>query len=205
MRECWESCACGPFRSGGGFWSILRGEGSYHISVLINKSHLFLFWNQQLVGKTVKGQSLVNKGSRQIKFSAKLWILSQRGGGKGGSPLSPNGSLFRDPGPFLVFWVPIGSLFIFQGLYFQCFGIIHAKNVNLVCMYTTMSYLDLSVMSNDLNLYHTYHPLCCEVMLHTLELFPNFDFYVCYVGYSSGDGVNILVDCGDSRSIYWGH
>ena len=47
--------------------------------------------------------------------------------------------------------VPIGSLFIFQGPYFQCFGIIHAKNVNLVCMYTTMSYLDLSVMSDDLH------------------------------------------------------
>ena len=46
-------------------------------------------------------------------------------------------------GAFLAFWVPIGSLFIFQGPYFQCFGFIHAKNVNLVCMYTIMSYLDL--------------------------------------------------------------
>ena len=34
--------------------------------------------------------------------------------------------------------VLIGSLFIFQGPYFHCFGFIHAKNVNLVCMYTTM-------------------------------------------------------------------
>ena len=42
-------------------------------------------------------------------------------------------------GTFLAFWVPIGSLFIFQGPYFQCFGFIHAKYVNLVCMYTTMS------------------------------------------------------------------
>ena len=49
-----------------------------------------------------------------------------------------------------LFWVPIGPLFIFQGPYFQCFGFIYAKNVNSVCMYTTMSYLDLSVMSNDL-------------------------------------------------------
>ena len=32
---------------------------------------------------------------------------------------------FRDRvpiGTFLTFWVPIGSLFIFQGPYFQCFG-----------------------------------------------------------------------------------
>ena len=40
---------------------------------------------------------------------------------------------------FLAFWVPIGSLFIFQGPYFQCFGFIHAKNVNSVCMYTAVS------------------------------------------------------------------
>ena len=31
---------------------------------------------------------------------------------------------------FLTFWVLIGSLFIFQGPYFQCFGFIHVKNVN---------------------------------------------------------------------------
>ena len=39
---------------------------------------------------------------------------------------------------FLAFWVLNGSLFIFQGPYFHCFGFTHAKNVNLVCMYTTM-------------------------------------------------------------------
>ena len=39
---------------------------------------------------------------------------------------------------FLAFWVLNGSLFIFQGPYFHCFSFIHAKNVNLVCMYTTM-------------------------------------------------------------------
>ena len=59
-------------------------------------------------------------------------------------------------GTFLAFWVLIGSLFIFLGPYFQCFGFIHAKNVNLVYMYTTMSYLDLSVMSNDLHCYYSY-------------------------------------------------
>ena len=44
-------------------------------------------------------------------------------------------------GTFLALWVPIGSLFIFQGPYFQCFGSIHAKNVNSVCncIYTAMS------------------------------------------------------------------
>ena len=36
---------------------------------------------------------------------------------------------------FLAFWVLIGSLFILQGPYFHCFGFIHAKNVNSVCMY----------------------------------------------------------------------
>ena len=39
---------------------------------------------------------------------------------------------------FLAFWVLNGSLFIFQGPYFHFFGFIHAKNVNSVCMYTTM-------------------------------------------------------------------
>ena len=33
----------------------------------------------------------------------------------------------------MAFWVPIGSLFIFRGPYFQCFGFIPAKNVNSVC------------------------------------------------------------------------
>ena len=59
---------------------------------------------------------------------------------------SPKGPYFRDRvliGTFLTFWVPIGSLFIFQGPYFQYFGYIHAKNVNSVCMYATMSELDL--------------------------------------------------------------
>ena len=38
---------------------------------------------------------------------------------------SEKGPYFRDRvpiGTFLTFWVPIGSLFIFQGPYFQCFG-----------------------------------------------------------------------------------
>ena len=84
------------------------------------------------------------------------------------------GPYFRDRvliRTFLAFWVPIGSLFIFQGPYFQCFGFIHAKNVNSVCMYTTMSYLDLSVMSNDLHCYYTY--ICCEVMLHVFIIKDN--------------------------------
>ena len=39
---------------------------------------------------------------------------------------------------FFVFWVLNGSLFIFQGPYYHFFGFIHTKNVNSVCMYTTM-------------------------------------------------------------------
>ena len=38
----------------------------------------------------------------------------------------------------LTFWISIGSLFISQGLYFQCFGLIHVKNVNTFCMSTVM-------------------------------------------------------------------
>ena len=38
-------------------------------------------------------------------------------------------------GPFWRF----GSLFIFQGPYFQCFDYIYAENINSVCMNTTMS------------------------------------------------------------------
>ena len=38
---------------------------------------------------------------------------------------SQKGPYFRDRvpiGTLLTFWVPIGSLFIFQGPYFHCFG-----------------------------------------------------------------------------------
>ena len=38
---------------------------------------------------------------------------------------SPKGPYFRDRvpiGTFLTFWIPIGSLFIFKGPYFHCFG-----------------------------------------------------------------------------------
>ena len=45
------------------------------------------------------------------------------------------GPYYRDrvpTGTFLAIWIPTGSLFICQGPYFQCFGFIHAKNVNSV-------------------------------------------------------------------------
>ena len=58
---------------------------------------------------------------------------------------------YRDP--FWHFGSLLGLYLFFQGSFFQCFGLIHAKNVNLICMYTTMSYLDLTVMSNDLSRY----------------------------------------------------
>ena len=57
-----------------------------------------------------------------------------------------------------------GSLLIFQGSYFQCFGFIYRKNVNSVCMHTTMIYRGLSVMSNVLHCIVIIH-ICCEVML----------------------------------------
>ena len=62
--------------------------------------------------------------------------------GNKGTQCYPKGPYYRDRvliRTFLAFWVPIGSLFILQGPYFQCFGFIHAKNVNSVCMYTAMS------------------------------------------------------------------
>ena len=59
---------------------------------------------------------------------------------------SQKGPYYRDRvpiGTFLTFWVPIGSLFIFQGPYFQCFGkftqrmsiqsACTQKLVNLIC------------------------------------------------------------------------
>ena len=56
---------------------------------------------------------------------------------------SEKGPYYRDPvpiGTFLTFWVPVGSLFKFQGPYFQCFGLINAKNVNSVYMYCLQSF-----------------------------------------------------------------
>ena len=81
----------------------------------------------QISGKRFKSSNFEVQSIVEISTDTK-WV-----------PIQGPGSL---QGPFLAFWVPIGSLFIFQGPYFQCFGLIHAKNVNLVCMYTTMSYLD---------------------------------------------------------------
>ena len=43
----------------------------------------------------------------------------------------PKGPYYRDwvhIGTFLAFWVPIGSLFIFQGPYFRCFVSVYAKH-----------------------------------------------------------------------------
>ena len=52
-----------------------------------------------------------------------------------------------------TFFVVLGSHWVsiyISGSLFSFFRFIYAKNVNSVCMYTTMSYLDLSVMNNDL-------------------------------------------------------
>ena len=74
--------------------------------------------------------------------------------------LLANRSLFRDPGPYRdPFW-HFGSLL---GLYlyfrvpiFSVLASFTRRMSNSVYMYTTMSYLDLSVMSNDLHCYYTY-------------------------------------------------
>ena len=62
---------------------------------------------------------------RYLPMLAKVFVIPS-------IALCPKGSLY---GHFLL----LGSLFVCQGPYFQCFGSNHVKNDNLVCMYTAMS------------------------------------------------------------------
>lgn len=58
-------------------------------------------------------------------------------------------------GTFLTFLGPIGSLFILQGPYFQCFA--KFKSVNSVCMYTPMIKLDLCSLRPSIALQNGLH------------------------------------------------
>ena len=79
-------------------------------------------------------------------------------------------------GTFLAFWVPIGFPFTFQGPYFQCFGFIHAKNVNSVCLHVYSSELTWFVCDNFLHCYYTY--MLWSDASH-VTLLANFDFFLC--------------------------
>ena len=72
--------------------------------------------------------------------------------------------------PYTDVFLLFGSLFIFQGPYSQCFGYMHAKNVNSVGMYTAMRKLVL--LTTDLLqhpllglLHHSYLGLMRHILL----------------------------------------
>ena len=98
-------------------------------------------------------EEMRKSGKNSVKFLDVTYVIIYEFGPGGDNPIMPvtspeeehcqiKGPYYRDRvliRTFLAFWVPIGSFFIFQGPYFQCFGFIHAKKVNSVCMYTAVS------------------------------------------------------------------
>ena len=109
---------------------------------------------------------------------------------------------------FLAFWVPIGSLFIFQGPYFQCFGFIHAKNVNSVCLHVYSSELTsvcLHVYRSELtwfvcdNFLHCYYTNMLWSDASQVILLANFVFFLCVKFHKSLFWVPILAAGGP----YW--
>ena len=123
----------------------------------------------------------------------------------------PKGPYYRDwvhIGTFLAFWVPIGSLFIFQGPYFQCFGSIHAKNVNSVCLHVYSSELTsvcLHVYRSELtwfvcdNFLHCYYTNMLWSDASQVILLANFVFFLCVKFHKSLFWVPILAAGGP----YW--
>ena len=89
------------------------------------------------------------------------------------------GSPYRDRvpiGTFLAFWVPIGSLFIFQGPYFQCFDYIYAENINSVCN-AESAWIQQWV--NMVCLWWVISCMLSYILLFRVTLLTNFDFYLC--------------------------
>ena len=123
----------------------------------------------------------------------------------------PKGPYYRDRvliRTFLAFWVPIGSLFIFQGPYFQCFGFIHAKNVNSVCLHVYSSELTsvcLHVYRSELtwfvcdNFLHCYYTNMLWSDASQVILLANFVFFLCVKFHKSLFWVPILAAGGP----YW--
>ena len=114
----------------------------------------------------------------------------------------------RDPLCDSAFWVPIGSLFIFQGPYFQCFGFIHAKNVNSVCLHVYSSELTsvcLHVYRSELtwfvcdNFLHCYYTNMLWSDASQVILLANFVFFLCVKFHKSLFWVPILAAGGP----YW--
>ena len=71
---------------------------------------------------------MVQPGEEEGEGWQRARVLARLGAKQVGSAAhcSPKGPYYRDRvpiGTFLTFWVPIGSLFIFQGPYFQSFGL----------------------------------------------------------------------------------
>ena len=101
---------------------------------------------------------------------------------------------------FLAFGVPIGSLFIFQGPYFQCFGFIHAKNVNSVCLHVYRSELTWFVCDNFLHCYYT-NMLWSDAS--QVILLANFVFFLCVKFHKSLFWVPILAAGGPYFTKSW--
>ena len=126
--------------------------------------------------------------------------------GNKGTQCYPKGPYYRDRvliRTFLAFWVPIGSLFIFQGPYFQCFGFIHAKNVNSVCLHVYSSELTsvcLHVYRSELtwfvcdNFLHCYYTYMLWSDASHVTLLANFDFSYAYA-------LNFINRC--FGSLFW--
>ena len=131
--------------------------------------------------------------------------------GNKGTQCYPKGPYYRDRvliRTFLAFWVPIGSLFIFQGPYFQCFGFIHAKNVNSVCLHVYSSELTsvcLHVYRSELtwfvcdNFLHCYYTNMLWSDASQVILLANFVFFLCVKFHKSLFWVPILAAGGP----YW--
>ena len=91
----------------------------------------------------------------------------------------PKGPYYRDwvhIGTFLAFWVPIGSLFIFQGPYFQCFDYIYVENINSVCN-AESAWIQQWV--NMVCLWWVISCMLSYILLFRVTLLTNFDFYLC--------------------------
>ena len=108
-------------------WNCAQKGSMSHIFFLVSLSHwklvLFVDWKLRLVAAVESVIHRIPKKSSQSELRQLLhtWVI----------PLCLKRCSFRDQGPigtFFTFWVPIGSLYIVQGPYFQftfaniCFG-----------------------------------------------------------------------------------
>ena len=94
--------------------------------------------------------------------------------------LSLNGSLFRDPGPYRDLFGVLGpywiSIYISRSL-FSVFWL-HSREECLIQSTCIQQWVILICLWWVMTCTVIIH-ICCEVMLHTLAILPNFDFYLC--------------------------